>query len=79
MYINPIYDKPMREGVYLSQHPYAMNQIGEPYVCSYHENNFDELLSCINKAMIADLLPMIPNDFRIEEYYKRVANIFQLN
>ena len=90
MYINPIYRKPMtiKDNSYISQHDYAMNQFNQNneindnnnnlYVCSYHENNTDELLKCINLAMKSDLKLFIPNDFIQENYYKRVAKIFQL-
>lgn len=77
MFINPIYNKPVREE-YTSQHPYAMTKIGIPYVCSYHEGNLDELDECISKALSSPLDSHIPIDFQVSNYLKRVQDIFHI-
>lgn len=78
MYLNPIYDQPMRQ-IYSSQHPYVVESIGEPYVCSFHIKSKDELTSCVKKALAVNLKPHIPDAFTQEAYYRRVAKIFQLH
>lgn len=75
MYINPIYSSPVRD-VFHSQHPYAQDKIGEPYVCSYHIDNQMELSKCVEKAMTIDLKSFIPKDFTKEAYFQRVEDIF---
>ena len=78
MFINPIYNVPMRDGAFKSQHPYAAEKIGEPYVCSYPERDLDALIKCVQKAQTADLTPFIPKDFTEEAYLQRVAKLFDL-
>ena len=80
MYINPIYEKPVRvnEQIFLSQHPYAVQNIGEPYVCSYKSNDIQTLLECVEKALNTDLKPFIPIEFTKDAYRKRVQQIFNL-
>lgn len=77
VYINPRYDKPVRD-VFTSQHPYADLKIGFPYVCSYDINNMTQLQSCIDHALTTNLKSLIPVDFLLESYLKRVQNIFKL-
>jgi hypothetical protein len=77
MFLNPIYDTPVRD-VFLSQHPYAAEKIGEPYVCSYKRNDPSSLGACIDKALQTELKPMVPTDFTKEAYLQRVAGIFEL-
>jgi hypothetical protein len=77
MFINPVYDKPARE-VYRSQHPYAAEKIGEPYVCSYQMKDAGSLMACVDKAMKTDLKPFIPSDFTKTAYIERVASLFDL-
>ena len=80
MYINPIYEKPFphNDQLYSSQHPYAVEKVGEPYVCSYMENDAKSLQECVDKAMNTDLVPFIPYDFTKEAYIQRVRTIFNL-
>jgi hypothetical protein len=78
MYLNPIYEQPMRE-IYASQHVYAAEKIGEPYVCSFHINRKEELEACVKKALSTTLQPHIPTAFTQAAYYQRVAQIFQLD
>jgi hypothetical protein len=80
MYINPIYEKSYEKNsqIFLNQHPYASEKIGEPYVCSYKQNNLNSLLICIDKALKTNLKPYIPIDFTKENYKKRVIKIFDL-
>lgn len=78
VYINPIYDKSVRNNAYNSQHTYAAKSIGKPYVCSYRIENFVELQTCVDKAMQTDLGPFIPSDFSKGNYFSRVKEIFEL-
>ncbi len=77
VYINPIYDTPMKE-IHFSQHTYAMEHIGLPYVCSYSIHNESALEQCIKYAIQTDLNPFIPSDFLYQNYVERVRNIFKL-
>ena len=77
VYINPIYDKPVRD-IFLSQHPYAKANIGSPFVCSYHIKNLTELENCINHALNINLEHFIPKDFLLHNYLQRVKTIFNL-
>jgi hypothetical protein len=77
MFINPIYDKPILEAKYDSQHPYIAQTMPE-YVCSYHLGNQDELKACIEKAKTIPLTPRIPPAFQQEEYFQRFRSIFKL-
>jgi hypothetical protein len=80
MYINPIYEKSLEKNsqIFSNQHPYASEKIGEPYACSYNQNNLNSLLVCIDKALKTNLKPYIPIDFTKENYKKRVIKIFDL-
>jgi hypothetical protein len=78
MYINPIYKEPVRK-IHKSQHEYASQSIGEPYVCNAHFDQQDEVLRCVNLALKTDLKPYIPPDFTYQSYLKRVRNIFLSN
>lgn len=77
VFINPIYPEPVRK-VFESQHPYAENVIGRPYVCSYHIGNVDELLICVEYALSVDLPPFLPPDFEWMHYLRRVKTLFAL-
>lgn len=78
VFINPIYRVPMRDGAFKSQHPYAVEHIGEPYVCSYPEQDQAALLNCVKKAQKENLTPFIPKDFTEEAYLARVEKLFDL-
>jgi hypothetical protein len=75
MFINPIYKKPQLEANYLSQHPYIA-EVAPDYVCSYEEDNVNQLLQCVDKALAVDLQPLIPSDLTREVYLERVRKIF---
>jgi len=75
MYINPTYKVP-KKGVYMSQHPYLAESLPE-YTCSCDLDNVEEVMGCVSRAMNSDLKPMIPQDFRREEYMKRAWTIFK--
>lgn len=77
IFINPIYRQPQLEAKYPSQHPY-IEEVAPEYVCSYEEENIQQLLACVDKALRSNLKPFIPNDFKKEEYFKRINNIFKL-
>lgn len=77
VYLNPQFIVPMRD-VYYSQHPYAADKIGKPYVCSFHQSNAAELDACVQYALKADLDPFLPPDFTFEAYLLRVKAIFDL-
>lgn len=78
MYLNPVYDHPMRE-TFTSQHPYAAEQIGPPYVCSFNENSAVELQRCVDLAMYSDLRRVVPKDFTRQQHLQRVRTIFKLD
>lgn len=80
MYINPIYEKSRKvnDQIFLSQHSYAVNYIGEPYVCSYKINDITSLQDCIDKALKTNLKPFVPEDFTKDAYRQRVIHIFNL-
>lgn len=77
MFINPIYDKPILEAGYTSQHPYIA-EVAPQYVCSYHIHNMDELSQCIDTALQTTLTPLIPVDLTEAAYLTRFQNIFEL-
>ena len=79
MYLNPIYDTPVRDGLFYSQHSYAADKIGEPYVCSYHIKDKVTLKLCVEKALRTNLSPYTPPEFTKEVYQQRVASIFHLD
>jgi Glycosyltransferase family 18 len=80
MYLNPIYLNPLKHNDqdFGSQHPYALKNIGEPYVCSYKEDDMVSLQGCIDKSLRTDLEPHIPLEFTKEAYRQRVIKIFNL-
>ena len=75
MYINPIYDRPVKE-IYASQHPYMVDHVGEPYVCSARLRDLDAVRACVRKALGQSLPPMIPRDFTLDAYLDRLRKIF---
>ena len=64
---------------FLSQHPFAVSNIGPPSVCSYQEENIHEALACVKLSLNSELPPMVPVAFTEEEYLKRVKSIFALS
>lgn len=75
VYINPTYPKPIK-AVYTSQHPYAAEHIGSPYVCTADYDDAEALLACVDKALAADLPPMIPPQLTKPAYMARLWEIF---
>lgn len=80
MFLNPQYEHPvLHNGVaYASQHPFAAEQIGAPYVCNYRQHDVSSLKECVRRAMTTNLTPSIPVQFTLEAYLKRVKSIFDL-
>lgn len=78
VYINILYDKPVRDGHFPSQHPYAMENIGAPRVCSARIADVPGILACVKSALAFDLEPIILPDFTEEAYLQRVRTIFDL-
>ena len=86
VFINPMYEHKGKKkcfqakngNCYASQHPYAAEKIGAPYVCSYRESSLDELKDCVAQALNSTLEPHIPKDFQKAEYVLRVKKIFSL-
>jgi hypothetical protein len=76
VYLNPIYDKPLLNNP--SQHHYADTIIGSPRVCSFHQHDIKSLETCLTHVKNIQLQPFIPQDFRWENYLKRVIEIFNL-
>ena len=77
VYINPKYRKPIRNHFH-SQHPYAMNNVGAPYVCSTYMDDLPSVINCVKQSLAIDLSPIALEDFREEVYLKRVKKIFDL-
>lgn len=75
VYINPVYSSPVRQ-IHMSQHDYAANTLGLPYVCNANLDNYQEVIKCVDYALKNELKPFIPDDFRYEVYLKRVRTIF---
>lgn len=78
MYINPLIPKDFQGRLFTSQHPYAVDNIGDPYVCSFEINSREQLKSCIDKALSSNLKPFIPRDFTLQAHIDRVKHIFSL-
>lgn len=78
MYINPVYNTPAYDGTYTSQHPFAVQKIGPPHVCSYREDSLEELRACVRLAMDTELEPLIPRELTKEAHIERVRAIFDL-
>ena len=79
MYINPVYPAGKAKKGYMSQHPYAAEKIGEPYVCNYKLGDAPSLLKCVQKAIAVTLAPLSVPDFTETVYLERVRRIFNLN
>jgi hypothetical protein len=79
VYINPMYKKPMRDR-FQSQHDFAMEKIGSPFVCSYPEGDAVKALDCIKSATSSEreVVNQTPLWFRRDEYMKRIQNIFKI-
>ena len=75
VYINPTYRNPVRK-IHKSQHDYAANVLGSPYVCNANLDRYEEVIKCVQYALQHELQPFIPSDFKYEEYLKRVRRIF---
>lgn len=78
VYINPQYDQPIRGGNFYSQHPYAEEKIGYPYVCAMKIKDINSVLKCVKNALAQELSPPILTDFTEEAYLNRVKNIFSI-
>jgi hypothetical protein len=77
MYINPIYDKPVRD-IHLTQHDFAEREMGFPHVCSVRLSNITGLMKCIDYAMNNVIKPVVPTKLTKDAYMKRVKQIFEL-
>ncbi len=77
MFFNPIYNEPMLEAKYVSQHPYIADVFPDS-VCSYQENDVASLLKCVDKARNAKIAPKIPDELKKDQYLERVRSIFDL-
>lgn len=74
MYINPIYDEPVRD-IYKTQHDFASDVIGFPHVCSVKLSDHEAIMKCINYALSHDIQPFVPDILHQKEYVKRVESI----
>jgi hypothetical protein len=75
MYINPIYDKPVRD-IYTSQHDFAANSIGFPHVCSAKLSDYKAISKCIDFALNNEIKPFVPEALTRAAYVQRVESIF---
>lgn len=78
VYINPVHASPVR-GHFKTQHDYAMDKIGAPYVCNARLSDVSSVQTCIDFALQAELPPFIPPDFQHDAYVARVRSIFALD
>jgi hypothetical protein len=80
VYINPIYEPnaKVRDGNFASQHPYAMEKVGPPRVCSARISDLAAVRACVEVALTLDLDPIVLPDFTEEAYLERVRSIFGL-
>ena len=79
MYLNPVYPEGRAKKGYTSQHPYAAEKIGEPYVCNYQLGDAPSLQACVTKALNMDLKPLTVKEFTETAYLERVKGIFKLS
>jgi alpha-1,3(6)-mannosylglycoprotein beta-1,6-N-acetyl-glucosaminyltransferase len=77
MYINPIYEEPVR-GIHQTQHDFAEREIGFPHVCSVKLSNITGLMKCIDYAMNNVIRSVVPTKMTKDAYMKRVKQIFEL-
>lgn len=77
MYINPIYDAPVRD-IHHSQHDFAEKEIGFPQVCSVKLSNISGVMRCIDYAMNNPITPVVPLKLTKDAYMQRVKQIFEL-
>jgi hypothetical protein len=79
VYINPIYtDSSQVKNGMKSQHAWAAEKLGAPYVCSYLQSSAEELQRCITTALKSDLSPRVPLEFSKDAHRERVRRIFDL-
>lgn len=80
MFINPIYDTPLRGfEQYGSQHSFAAKFLSS-HVCSYmlNDTSYKQLRRCIERALSSDLPAVVPLQFTWDQYLQRVATIFNI-
>lgn len=75
VFINPVYSSPVRQ-IHHTQHDYASNKVGLPYVCNANLDDYKDVMKCIEYALKNDLKPFIPIDFQYDAYLERVRTIF---
>lgn len=77
MYLNPHYEQP-KLGHYTSQHPFA-EATAPDHVCGFDlagADDFKQLKKCVQRALDAELEPIIPKELTREEYVARLRAIF---
>jgi len=75
VFINPVYKTPKLDRYY-SQHPFAAEKIGEPYVCTVDIQDVQQAKLCVQKALGSVLPPIIPTELSEDAYRQRLINIF---
>mmetsp|Transcript_28369 Transcript_28369/g.69109 ORF Transcript_28369/g.69109 Transcript_28369/m.69109 type:complete len:491 (+) Transcript_28369:103-1575(+) len=76
MFLNPHYDSPKLQH-YHSQHPFAEQSVPS-HVCGFNMNEpgLTALQGCVERALGANLPPLIPKELTVNEYLKRLQKIF---
>lgn len=75
VYINPRYDEAVK-GIYHSQHQYAEEHVGRPYVCTVRLDDREALRACVQEALAVSLPPMVPQQLTRQAYMARLWDIF---
>ena len=76
VYLNPTYDKPVKEA-YFSQHPYlAASEELRDHVCSARLSDTAAMVACAEKAVAREVSPVIPRELTEEAYDLRIEAIF---
>ena len=75
VYINPIYKTKVRD-IHRTQHDFAANVIGPPYVCNADLDDRSSVMKCVEKALTLEMPPFVPPDLLHEAYINRVRSIF---
>lgn len=83
VYINPV-DRyafetrsgGVRENSWTTQHPFALDEIGYPYVCNYSLQHPESIVDCVEHALSVNLPPYVHSEYTRSRHLKRVKSIF---
>jgi hypothetical protein len=74
VFLNPRYKAPVKE-VYWSQHPWVEKAAPPEYVCSFDQGDAEQAAKCVEKALEADLPPLILPDLTKEAFMARLRGV----